>query len=150
MLRFYKGMFLVDVPPISSTPALTSFLCPFPLASISLHLTTQSFITQFSECLSHEFREFGIDVMVVTPYYVISNQFKRKKATYIAPTAQRMVQDTLPLMGYCDKAYPYWFHAVCGFFVGIYWDVGGSVMAAMRRNRIRIAQQQAAKKDKSK
>lgn len=119
-----------------------------PTPMISCYASTKAFITQFSQCLSHELREFGVDVLVVTPYYVISNQFRRKKATYIAPTAQRMVQDTLPILGYCDVAYPYWFHALCGFFVGLYWDVGGSVMAAMRRNRARIMEAAAAKKGK--
>lgn len=78
--------------------------------------------------------------------FLLSPQFKRKKATYIAPTAQRMVQDTLPLLGYCDVAFPYWFHALCGSLTAIYWDVGGSVMAAMRRNRVRILEQAAKKK----
>ena len=57
-----------------------------------------------------------------------------------------MVQDTLPLLGYCDVAFPYWFHALCGNLTAIYWDVGGSVMAAMRRNRVRILEQAAKKK----
>ncbi len=121
-----------------------------PTPMIATYCSTKSFGTQFSQCLSHELREFGVDVLVVTPYYVISNQFRRKKATYIAPTAQRMVQDTLPLLGYTDVAYPYWFHALCGFFVSIYWDVGGSIMTAMRRNRARIIEAAEAKKSKAK
>ncbi len=55
------------------------------------HLQPQAFITQFSQCLSHELREFGVDVLVVTPYYVISNQVGRRARTTRGGTAVRSV-----------------------------------------------------------
>lgn len=99
----------------------------------------QAFITEFSQSLSFEMRDFGVDVLVVTPYYVISNLFKRKDPTFIAPTAERMVQETLPLLGYEHRAYPYYVHALCGALAAAYWDVGGGVMMAMKRTRARMA-----------
>jgi short-subunit dehydrogenase len=99
--------------------------------------------------MSHELREFGIHVLVITPYYVISNQFRRKAPTYIAPAAETVVQQTLPLLGHVDKAYPYFVHAACGALADVYWDVGGKVVEVMKRNRARALEVAAAKKNKA-
>jgi hypothetical protein len=90
-------------------------------------------------------RDFNVDVLVITPYYVISNLFKRKDPTFIAPTAERVVQESLPLLGYYDKAFPYYIHAWCGALVNVYWDVGGGIMMAMKRTKERLGGREADK-----
>ena len=109
----------------------------------------QAFITQLSQSMTYEYKEYGIDVLGLTPYYVISNQFKRNEPSYLAPTARKMVEDTLPLIGNEYRGYPYWVHAWCGYAASIYWDVGGGLLMVMKRTKARMEEKRASKAKKA-
>ncbi|RYG98267.1 hypothetical protein EON65_51650 [archaeon] len=56
-------------------------------------------MTQFSRSLKVEWWDSGVDFYVVTPYYVVSNLYKRKTGTIIAPMPIALVKGTLAQIG---------------------------------------------------
>jgi 17beta-estradiol 17-dehydrogenase / very-long-chain 3-oxoacyl-CoA reductase len=46
---------------------------------LAVYSATKAFITQFSRSLKVEWWDSGVDFLVVTPYYVVSNLYKRSK-----------------------------------------------------------------------
>lgn len=91
---------------------------PTPL--LSTYAATKAFINEFSRSLHYEARAHGVDVLVVTPYYVTSNMYKKPPGV-LNCSAERFVQDTLPLLGRYDIAFPYLAHAVLGKLMKAYW-----------------------------
>jgi len=57
-----------------------------------------------------------------------------------------MVEDSIPLIGYEYRGYPYWVHALCGFAASIYWDVGGGLLMVMKRTKARMEEKRMSKK----
>lgn len=110
---------------------------PTPL--LTVYSATKAFVNTFSECLSYEMRDFNIDVLLVTPYYVVSNMFKRKNPTIMACSSHRMVIDTLSVLGHYYRAYPYYFHAIIGFLTSIYWKTPAALMKSMKKTKARAA-----------
>lgn len=56
-------------------------------------------MTQFSRSLKVEWWHTGVDFYVVTPFYVVSNLYKRKTGTIIAPMPDKLVKGTLAQIG---------------------------------------------------
>lgn len=56
-------------------------------------------MTQFSRSLHAECWNAGVDVHVVTPFYIVSNLFKRKSGTIIAPMPIALIRGTLAQLG---------------------------------------------------
>ncbi len=70
-----------------------------PSPYISIYSATKAFITQFSRSLHVEHWGTGIDFLVVTPYYVVSNLYKRKAGTWTAPLPIELVKGALRQLG---------------------------------------------------
>lgn len=49
-------------------------------------------MVQFSRSLKIEWWDSGVDFYVVTPFYVVSNLYKRKTGTIIAPMPDKLVK----------------------------------------------------------
>jgi len=85
-----------------------SGLSPQPL--LSIYSSTKAFMNQWSETISYEYKKQGIDILVITPYYFVSNLFKRQKGQLIAPEAAVIAENSLNLLGKEFKAFGYWIH----------------------------------------
>lgn len=59
----------------------------------------RAFMTQFSRSMKVECWGSGVDFLVVTPFYVVSNLFKRKSGTIIAPMPIELVKGTMAQLG---------------------------------------------------
>jgi short-subunit dehydrogenase len=81
-------------------------------------------MTEFSRSLSIENWGTGVDVLVVTPFYVVSNLFKRKYGTIVAPMPIALVKGTFAQLGkkYVWQVHGYWFHSILGNFFKVYWN----------------------------
>ena len=56
-------------------------------------------MTQFSRSLQIENWESGVNFLVVTPFYIVSNLYKRKSGTVIAPMPIELVRGTMAQLG---------------------------------------------------
>jgi 17beta-estradiol 17-dehydrogenase / very-long-chain 3-oxoacyl-CoA reductase len=64
-----------------------------------IYSATKAFITQFSRSMSVECWGSGVDYLVVTPFYVVSNLYKRTSGTIVAPMPLELVKGTLAQLG---------------------------------------------------
>lgn len=90
---------------------------------IALYSSTKAFMTQFSRSMSIECKNDNIDFLVVTPFYVVSNLFKRKTGTLIAPMPEKLVQGVFAQLGKKQvyQGHGYWFHGV-SLISRVYFD----------------------------
>lgn len=56
-------------------------------------------MTQFSRSMHVECWDTGVDFLVVTPFYVVSNLYKRKSGTIVAPLPIKLVEGTFQQLG---------------------------------------------------
>ena len=81
----------------------------------------------------------GVDFLVVTPYYIVSNQNKRRGGTLIAPNPSTLVNGTLSQLGkqYIWQGHGYWFHGLLGRVAEIYPGTTSRYRKMMKDNRRR-------------
>jgi hypothetical protein len=79
-------------------------------------------MTQFTRSLKIEWWDSGVDFLAVTPFYVVSNLYKRKEGTIIAPMPEKLIEGTLAQIGkrYIWEGHGYWFHGFLGNFAEVY------------------------------
>ena len=118
-----------------------------PTPQLAIYSATKAFITQFSRSMHVECWGTGVDHLAVTPYYVVSNLYKRKSGTLIAPMPIELVKGTLSQLGkkYIWQGHGYWFHGVLGNFGAYYWGTMDRWKKVMADNRARYDARQAAK-----
>lgn len=119
-----------------------------PTPMLAVYSATKAFITQFSRSMHVECWYTGVDFLVVTPYYVVSNLYKRKSGTLIAPMPIELVKGTLSQLGkqYVWQGHGYWFHGLMGNIAAIYPGTTARYRKMMKDNRKRYDERQAAKK----
>lgn len=118
---------------------VSSGSCRHPTPLVSLYSATKAFGHQLTRSMHYEYKEYGIDCISVTPYYFISNLYKRKKATFMAPFPETIIRATLPLLGYEAQAFPYWAHSL-GCEVATKWtpkDPADRMLVSLKQNRER-------------
>lgn len=115
---------------------------------ISVYSATKAFITQFSRSMHVECWGSGVDFLVVTPFYIVSNLYKRKSGTIIAPMPETLVKGTLAQLGkqYVWQGHGYWFHGLLGNLASYYPETTRRWRKMMVDNRSRYD----AKNNKSK
>jgi hypothetical protein len=59
----------------------------------------RAFITQFSRSMHVECWSTGVDFLVVTPFYVVSNLYKRQYGTIVAPLPIKLVEGSFKQLG---------------------------------------------------
>lgn len=104
-------------------------------------------MTQFTRSMKVECWGSGVDFLVVTPFYVVSNLFKRKSGTIIAPMPIELVKGTLAQLGkkYIFQGHGYWFHGVLGALGNYYWGAAERNRKMMVDNRKRYDDRMASK-----
>eukprot|EP01033_Poteriospumella_lacustris_P013234 gene13234-9480_t len=118
-----------------------------PTPYLAVYSATKAFITQFSRSLKVEWWDSGVDFLVVTPYYVVSNLYKRKSGTLLAPMPIELIKGTLAQLGKREiwEGHGYWMHGVLGFVGQVYWGSVPRVKKMMEDNRKRFDEKMAAK-----
>jgi 17beta-estradiol 17-dehydrogenase / very-long-chain 3-oxoacyl-CoA reductase len=117
---------------------------------LCVYSATKAFMTQFSRSMHVECWGTGVDFLVVTPFYVVSNLYKRRSGTIIAPMPIELVKGTLAQLGkkWVWQSHGYWFHAVIGVFATYYWGMTERYRKMMTDNRKRYDEKQLEKAKK--
>eukprot|EP01034_Spumella_vulgaris_P028591 gene28591-35474_t len=112
-----------------------------------IYSATKAFMTQFSRSMKIECWGTGVDFLVVTPFYVVSNLYKRKTGTVIAPMPIELVKGTLAQVGkkWVFQGHGYWFHGVLGALGNYWWGAAERNRKMMTDNRKRYDDRQAQK-----
>jgi len=87
-----------------------------PGAYIAIYSATKAFITQYSRSLNLEYRKTGIDILVVTPFYFVSNKYRKDKGSLMAPMPDVILKGSFAQLGKSGlwQAHGYWFHCIIG------------------------------------
>ena len=128
---------------------ISSASCTHPTPLLSCYSATKSFGNQLTRSMFYEYKEFGVDCLTITPYYFVSNMFRRGRATRMAPFPEDIIDKTLPLLGHVGEANPYSVHWLMGCIAHLYWGTGEGLLGIMKRNKARSeakAAQKAGKK----
>lgn len=139
MIRRKKGA-IVNISSGSAnqaTPMLTTYA------------STKAFVNHFSKCIAYEYEQDGIDVLCVTPFYVVSNMSKFRRATWLIPSAERCARDSLKYVGRYHIINPYWVHSVMDFLMSIYTDHPRALLEMMKRNRKKALDRMAIREKKN-
>ena len=102
------------------------FIFSYPPINFHSFYRYRAFITQFSRSMHVELWGSGVDFLVVMPFYVVSNLYKRKSGTIIAPMPIKLIEGTLSQLGkkYIWQGHGYWFHGLLGNFGAYYpWAI---------------------------
>ncbi len=85
---------------------------------------------QFSQSVAYEVAEFGVDVLGVFPYYISgTGLYSAPNPTLNAPSAHRIAEDTLKVLGTTKMAYPYVVHELMGWgFLNLLPDTGAKML----------------------
>ena len=120
--------------------------CNHPGPLNSLYSATKAFMLQFSRSMHVENWDTGVDFYVVTPFYIVSNLYKRKTGTILAPMPSALVQGTLCQLGkkYVWQGHGYWFHGVLGNCASYFWGTTARWRKMMVDNRTRWDERQAS------
>jgi hypothetical protein len=104
-------------------------------------------MTQFSRSLKVEWWDSGVDFYVVTPFYIVSNLYKRRSGTIVAPMPAALVQGTLAQIGkrMVLQGHGYWFHGLVQGLGYVYWDTFARNRRMMVDNRRRYDERQLEK-----
>jgi len=86
---------------------------PYPFGTV--YAATKAFDIHFSRTCEREYREFGINVLCITPGLIADTGLNRLSTGLSAPSANIVVEGALANIGRSDLVYPYWFHSLTGF-----------------------------------
>ena len=124
---------------------VSSGSCGHPTPMLSCYSATKAFGNQLTRSMHYEYKEHGIDCLSITPYYFVSNMFKRSRATYLAPHPQKIIDAALPLLGYVSEDHPYWCHRLIGFIAASLYSPGDGLLGIMKRNKARADKKAAGR-----
>ena len=128
---------------ISISSGSSNYCAPW----LSVYSATKAFMTQFTRSMHVENWGTGVDFLVVTPFYVVSNLYKRSHGTILAPLPDVLVRGTLCQLGkqYIWQGHGYWFHGLMGNVALWYWGMVDRWRKIMTDNRKRYDDREAAK-----
>jgi len=95
--------------------SISSGSCTHPSGLLSVYSATKAFGNQLTRSMYYEYKEHGIDFLSITPYYFVSNLFKRDKGTFLAPMPEVIVKSSIKYLGYAAEANTYIGHKICEF-----------------------------------
>ncbi|ETE70245.1 Estradiol 17-beta-dehydrogenase 12, partial [Ophiophagus hannah] len=78
---------------------ITSFSALMPSSFVTLYSASKSFGDSFSQALSLEYKEKGVLVQTVRPYFVITKMSKLRRANLYRPTPEQYVKYSLNTLG---------------------------------------------------
>ena len=86
-----------------------------PSGLLSVYSATKAFVNQLTRSMYYEYKGHGIDVLSITPYYFVSNLYKRDQGTFLAPMPDVVVKSSIKYLGYAAEANTYIGHKFCEF-----------------------------------
>lgn len=129
---------------------LSSITAGIPSPYLACYAATKAYNDSFSRSLSAELNEFGIDVLSLTPAYVISKLSSMKRASLSVLTADHFAALALGMIGKGFSVSPYWYHAGQMALYGLIPEhyLGSSVLATMKSVNLYKLKKMAAREKK--
>eukprot|EP00002_Diphylleia_rotans_P033699 TRINITY_DN7191_c0_g1_i1.p1 TRINITY_DN7191_c0_g1~~TRINITY_DN7191_c0_g1_i1.p1 ORF type:complete len:345 (-),score=81.37 TRINITY_DN7191_c0_g1_i1:122-1156(-) len=116
-----------------------------PTPMLALYSSTKAYLKQLTECIHYEYKEKNIDVLHVSPYYVVSSLSGIKKPTLLVPSAERFASDAMRDLGYGESySNSYWVHAAFEWISQVYSQTPQRLHLTMKRSRERNLARRAA------
>lgn len=101
-----------------------SFSALVPSAMLATYSGSKAFLERWTQALGEEVEEFGVDVRLVLPYFVVSSMAKIRRPSMMVPTPTALVKSTLSSLllarGAGNRPFtstPYWSHALFDWFM---------------------------------
>lgn len=132
---------------------VSSGSCAQPCPMLAAYSATKAFIEQYSVSCAREYRQHGVDVLCIRPYYISgTGLYPAKRATLNAPHADVVVEGALRGVGRYEVTHAYWFHGVMAFMLGgVFEDpffgmVAAACAGALKLNGSMLMIQQSARR----
>ena len=85
-----------------------------PLALATVYTSTKQFMDCFSKCLEYEYKDKGIIIQCIMPYFVTTKLIGSPQPTLMVPTRNDYVKSSLATIGRASRSYGYIMHAIQG------------------------------------
>ncbi|KEG06287.1 short-chain dehydrogenase [Trypanosoma grayi] len=128
--------------------ASISAVSPAPL--LSTYAGSKAFCLSFGESLAYELKEYGVDVLVVTPSLVVSRMTqgassRKPRESFMMVGAAAMARQTLNKLGVVTQTAGHFNHAIVKSIVKLLPEsFAGAKVLAMHKNIKRIAERKRA------
>jgi 17beta-estradiol 17-dehydrogenase / very-long-chain 3-oxoacyl-CoA reductase len=110
MVERQKGL-IINISSMTS-------LVPTPL--IIVYGSTKSFVTKFSDDLRLEYKQHGITIQTMCPFFVSTNMIKSKTTSWDVPSPRTFVKSALRSVGISEKTTGYYIHALQCIYLKVY------------------------------
>ncbi len=110
MIERQKGL-IINVSSITS-------LVPTPL--ITIYGSTKSFVTKFSDDLRLEYKQNGITIQTMCPFFVSTNMIKSMRISWTVPSPSTFVRSALRSVAISEKTTGYYPHALQCIYLKVF------------------------------
>jgi 17beta-estradiol 17-dehydrogenase / very-long-chain 3-oxoacyl-CoA reductase len=102
---------------------VSSGSCAQPSPYLATYASSKAFDLHFSKSCSREFREFGVHVLGIRPYYIAgTGLYPNAKASLNAPAARTIVEGAFSHLGKYEVSHAYWVHGAMGWLFGTLFE----------------------------
>ncbi|XP_049635750.1 very-long-chain 3-oxoacyl-CoA reductase [Suncus etruscus] len=91
----------------------------YPVPMLTIYSATKAFVDFFSQCLHEEYKNKGIFVQSVLPYYVATKLSKIRKPTLDKPSAGTYVKSAIKTVGMWSRTNGYPIHSIMGAIISM-------------------------------
>ncbi|XP_037378328.1 very-long-chain 3-oxoacyl-CoA reductase [Talpa occidentalis] len=91
----------------------------YPVPLLSIYSATKAFVDFFSQCLHYEYKNKGIFVQSVLPFYVATKLAKIRKPTLDKPSADTFVKAAVKTVGLQSRTNGYLIHSLLGSVISL-------------------------------
>jgi len=114
---------------------------------LSVYSACKRFVDSFSESVGYEYKNLGIIIQCIMPYYVTTKLSKVRKPSLMIPSPETYVKSSLNTIGKSYRSYGYAFHAISGILSSA---VPQSIFLWMSSSQLKKVRKAALKKRNSK
>lgn len=133
---------------------LGSYVSAFPCPLMAVYSGSKAFIESWSAALGNEYKSSGVDIVAISPMYVVSQMSGFKRPSLTACSQRRIAADTIDSLGtvLTPPTYsPYFMHAVLMFAQSlipqkILLGLQHSTLLGVRKRILRKKERMAGKK----
>jgi len=105
-----KGM--LESPHKGGIINLGSFSGMIPTPMLAVYSATKAYLNFFSQCLHTEYQSQGVDVLCVSPAFVVSNMSKISRPSMMVASPETIAKGSVNVLGQERHWSPFFMHAV--------------------------------------
>ena len=102
---------------------VSSGSCAQPSPYLATYASSKAFDLHFSKSCSREYKEFGVKVLGIRPYYISgTGLYPSAKPSLNAPAAMTIVEGAFAHLGKYEVSHAYWVHGLMGWVFGTLFE----------------------------